>query len=781
MKKLDVRVLRVLNRSKTQYIAITLVIIIGLMSYIAFGMAMNNLDVTVKDYYELTNFADGYVDFSSISESNISKVGEINGIENIEGRIIDEVKIDIEEENVRAKMISIPEIDGINQLFFKSGIKTLDSDREIFVVSQFAKARGYSIGDELTIIVYGKKYEMTIKNIVDSPEFVYLIENEQTLLPDAKKYGVIYVTQAFAQNVLDLGNSYNEAVFTVEEDIVVQDVLDEIDENYDKFGIVGMTDKKNQISNRMLNEEINGGRQMVSVIPVIFLSVAAVIMVFMINRLIKNDRMMIGVLKAMGYTNKNIVFHYSKLTVLIGLVGSIFGIVLGFRFSGMMAKLYVDNFFNIPMLTAVFYPVFAIKAILMSSVFTVAAGVWGSRSVLKIHPAESMRPEPPKIGKKIWLEKFDKLWSKIQFDWKSIIRSALRNKKRLFFTMIGVAMTYSLSLMPISIVDIYDVLFVSQFEEFQTMQYNVNFQNFVSDTNILDIEKDTQASIIEGKLEIPFEIENGLENKIVTMVGINQETQMYHFTDINGKTIQIPDEGVLITESVVNTFGYQVGDEIFLKTYIPGKDDISVKVKGIIKQSLGINMYINIDYMQKMMVDKGLINSVMLNSDEDVKSILEDYPMIASVQSLQDISDMFMEFMDYTIYSVTLMIVFAGILGFAIVYNSGIMTINERQLEFSSMRVMGFSKIEIFKMITRETLIISIIGILIGVPMGQAMLISIGETFNNDLYTMDLAATPIAHLKTAALTSCFVIISVVATYEKIHRLNFIDALKNRMT
>lgn len=781
VKKLDRRALRVLRSSKTQYIAITMVIVIGLMSYIAMGMALNNLDVTLDEYYDITNFADGYVDFGIVSESGIKNIGEIDGIKDIEGRVIGEVQFDIRDENVRAKMISVPKEDGINRLFFDSGSQSLDSNREIFMVKQFAKARGYSVGDEVSIVIYGKKFKMTIKNIVNSPEFIYLIESEQTLLPDASKYGVIYVTETFAQSAFDMKSQYNQALFTVEENVDEANILDIIDEEYDNLGIASLTEKKNQLSNRMLTEEIESGRKTVTYIPTFFLAVAAIILIFMVNRLVKNDRTMIGVLKAMGYSNGTIIAHYSKLTVLIGFIGSILGIILGFQGSGWMAQMYVDNFFNIPMLTVVFYPLFAVNAVLLSTAFTLAAGFWGSRSILKIQPAESMRPEPPKLGKKIWLEKWDAVWNRIRFDWKSVIRSALRNKKRLLFTMLGIAMTYSLTLIPISLTDSYSSIFISQFEDFQKMDYVVNFKTFVSETDVFEIGQVTNAEVIEGKLEIPFEIEQGSRDKIVSMIGLKSASEMYHFINKQGKNIDVPDDGVLITESISNYFGYQIGDTIHLKTFIPGQDDTTVVVKDIIKQTLGINMYANINYMQNNFVDKGTINSVMINSDENVKDLLEDYHIIASVQSLQDIRDSFMEFMDYTIYSVSVILVFSAILGFAIVYNSGIMTINERQLEFSSMRVMGFYKKEIFKMITRETLLISVIGIIIGIPLGQSMLTGMGTAFNNDLYTFEMIATPISHMKTILLTVIFIAISIFATYEKIHRLNFIDALKNRMT
>ncbi len=781
MKKLDRRILRVMKRSKTQYVAIMMVIVIGLMSYIALSMAMNNLDVTVDSYYELTQFADGFIDFSKVSTSNIDKIGELDGISAIEGRITGEVQLDIEDENVRIKVLSEPIEKGINQLFFDAGKEILESDREIFMVKQFAKARGYQVGDEIKVIISGRRYVMTIKDIVDSPEFIYLIESEQTLLPDPKKYGVIYVTETFAQSAFDMGSLRNQAIFTIDEDADIEKIMDEIDEKFSNLGIMGLIERKNQLSNRMLTEEIESGKKTVLYIPIFFIGVAAIIMVFMINRLVKNDRTMIGILKAMGYTNLNIMSHYAKMTVLIGLLGSVLGIIFGFQLSGWMAQFYVDSFFNIPMLEKVFYPWFALYAIFITVSFTVVAGVWGSRKILLIHPAESMRPAPPRIGKKIFLERYEKIWGRIRFDWKSVIRSAMRNKKRLVFTLLGIAMTYSLTLTPITLVDSFEDLFISQFEDFQQMDYTIAFKTFVAEDDLHEISKITKATKAEGKLEIPFEIEQGSKNKIVSMIGIKEGTEMYNLVNIDGESIQIPDEGILITESVSNYFGYQKGDKIELKTFIPGHDDQMVVVKDIVAQTLGINLYANLEYMQNELVEKGAVNSILIDSDEDVKGILEDYAIIASVQSLKDIRDTFMEFMDLTIYSISVILVFAAVLGFAIVYNSGIMTISERQLEFSSMRVMGFSKYEIFKMITRETLVLAILGILVGMPMGQIMMGSLYSSFNNDLYTFKFIVTPQSHLKTALLTAVFVSISVVATYEKIHRLNFIDALKNRMT
>jgi len=781
VKILNRRVTRVLNQGKIQYLAIAMVIVVGLMSYIGLGMAVENLDVTVRDYYETTDFADGYIDFGRISKSQLGAIAREPGIERIQGRIRYEARLDVDEENVRLLMITRPGDTGINRLYFDGGPKTLDRDDEIFVLRQFARARGLEPGDEMPLLVAGKTYAMTVKNIVDAPEFIYLVESEQTLIPDAGRYGVIYVTESFAQSALGFQGSYNQAVLLLQDGHDEKKVLEAIQEDFGNLGITGVTQRKNQLSHRMLTEEINGVRTMINVISAIFLGVAAIILTFMLNRLIKRDRTMIGILKAIGYTNREIIVHYGKISLLIGIVGAVFGILAGFQASSFLAGIYVDTFFNIPMLVTVFYPDFALKALALTLVFNLVAALWSTKGILKIHPAESMRPRAPAPGKKILLEKWRAFWNLLDFNWKNVIRSAMRNKRRLIFTMVGVAMTYAITLMPLSMLDLYDELFVQQFEVFQTMDYNVGFEGFVSEDAILDLEKVTGATAIEGRLEIPFEVQRGSRDKIVAMVGLHQDTVMYEFVTPGDRPVELPRDGVLITESMVNHFGFSVGDQIDLKSFIPGREDTVVTVRGVVKQTLGINMYADIAFMQGELTDTGLINGVFINSDRPVKEVLDDYPGVAAIQSLKDLRDSFTAFMDYTIYSVLVMTFFAAVLGFAIVYNSSIMTIGERSLEFSSMRVMGFTKVEIFQLITRETLIIAFFGLLLGIPLGEGMLYGIGATFNNDLYTMNMTATPLAHLKTAGLTGIFIALSVLATYEKIHRLNFIDALKNRMT
>jgi putative ABC transport system permease protein len=227
--------------------------------------------------------------------------------------------------------------------------------------------------------------------------------------------------------------------------------------------------------------------------------------------------------------------------------------------------------------------------------------------------------------------------------------------------------------------------------------------------------------------------------------------------------------------------GIEVGDQLLVKTFIPGRDDKWVRVTGLVKQNLGSNAYMTIDYMQKNFMDDQLITGVYIDSDRDVKNALDQMKYVGSIQSVVDMKEGFMEFMDILYMSITLMIGFAGVLGFAIIYNSTIISMNERQLEFSSLRVMGFTKNEIFRTVVYENIIMTFFGILVGIPLASWMLSGIGDALSTEFYSLDIQIPMTIFFYGGVVTVLFVIIAQFATYGRLHRLNFIDALKNRTT
>lgn len=783
MKKLDLRLWRMIKQSKGQFFSIAAVIILGLAIYVSFSMTAVNLENTKNYYYEITNFGDIIVQLVRIPKGAVEDLRKIEGVEMVQGRVSFQVPFRVQDprEKVTVKIVSIPQTpEQIFSLYMLEGTPLRNDLKSTVVLEQFSDARGIRIGDKISPYINGRAHPLEVVGITASSEHVYLMENEQALLPAPEKFGVLYVSEDFAQSAYGYRDSYNEVLIRVKDLDQIDEIADKLEDRLDKYGVKRVIKREDQLSNRMLSEEISQLQKTSTAIPLLFLIVASIVIVIMLSRIVKNDRTVIGVLKAMGYGNGEILFHYTKYALAIGVFGSFIGILAGIQLSGMLANMYIQ-YYNIPILKQDIYYIYMVYAILLTSVFCIVSGLLAAKSVLKIMPADSMRPEAPKTGKRVFLEKIQFIWSPLTFSWKMVIRNVARGKKRFAFLILGLALTYGINVVPVYMFEGMISMFELQYGDFQRMDYTIEFSRPMHKRVVGEMKQLIEVDHIEPKLEIPFELKQGWRKKVVTIIGLPRDTKLYAFKDKAGNAISLPENGILLTEGLAKALNVSIGDQILIKNYLPGKSDVHVEVRGIIRQYLGINAYMNIEVMDGQLAEKGMITGVSFLSRDQVREKLTNVKNISAIQSITDMKNSFMQFLDSVMVSTTVMMLFGGILGFAIVYNSTIISIAERQMEFSSLRVLGFDKRDIVQMITKENGLMTIIAILLGIPVGWAMCNGISEAFNTDLYTFPVIITPATYLYAAAGTILFVGIAQLATIRKIYHLNFIDALKNRVS
>jgi putative ABC transport system permease protein len=481
----------------------------------------------------------------------------------------------------------------------------------------------------------------------------------------------------------------------------------------------------------------------------------------------------------MGYRNGQVLMHYVKYALASGILGGAIGAALGMALAGGMTRLYLD-YFNIPLLKINFYYSFLAYAVLLSAAFCTLSGLIGARGALKISPADAMRTEAPKAGKKIFLERFPFFWRRLSFSNKMVTKNIFRSKKRTLFVVAGITLTYAMMLYTSTMPDVINQMVNEHFREFQKMDYSISFREPVRRSAVTDMAHLIKADYIEGKLEYPFELANGNKKQSVNIIGLDRDTKFYSFKDVSGTKTEIPEDGMLISENLAKALDVQKGDLVQVKSYIPGRNDVYIPVTGVIKQTLGINAYMDIRFMGKELLEKNVINGVYADSrDPDIRKELLRAANVATVMSIKDMRAVYDQYMTMTNLSVGFMVLFSGILGFCIVYNATIVSLGEREMEFSSLRVLGFSKLEIFYMIVRENNIITILGILLGIPVGNALAQSSSAAFSNDIYTIDMSPTVSALIMAGIYTVGFVLLAQLATYRKIKKLDFLQALKSR--
>ena len=780
MRKLDARLIRMINHSKGQFASVTVIIAVALCIYMLFNMTRININEGVDDYYKLANINAIQVQLVRVPESALGQLRRLEGIREVEGRLSFDVPVKAEnpDEKVTIRLISTPpKGQRINRLYWLRGIEKVPENNDVVLLQQFSDARAIKPGDRLTTVINGTTRELRVSGVAASAEFIYLMENEQTLMPAPERFGVGYVSEAYARSVYGFGSGYNEILINTTTDSNVDDVITRVEKSLDPYGVKRITKLEDQLSNFVLVQKMEGVEKMQVVMPVLFLTVAAIVIVIMLSRTVSNDRVAIGVLKGLGYGNGSILMHYSKYALAMGAIGGSVGIAGGLILSGPMSRMFV-SYFNIPVVRINIYPAFILSALFLTAIFCVCSGLLGARAVLRIAPSDAMRPEPPRSGKRVFIERIPLVWKNLSAGWKMVIRNVMRTKRRFIFLVIGLALSYAINTVPMYQSNAMQSMFELQYGVYQKMDYTIALSNPRDKTVVTEIKELVDVKAIEPKLEYPFELKHGWLDKNVIVIGVPRDTEFYEFRGMDDREIKLSPGGILLTEMLAKTLQVQPGDYLTIRNFLPGREDVSVRVSGIVRQYLGSNAYMDLTSMQKLLMDDDVVNGANLLTNDDVKGKLKDISGIASIQTIQELKDSFLEFLDTMILVTRLYMIFGGILGFALIYNATLIGIMERSQEFSAMRIMGYDIRTIFGIIGRENLLMASVAILLGIPMGIGMMNAMAGAFSSDMITFPRLFPSWIFLQAAVATALFVALAQVSTYRKIRDLNFIDVLKS---
>lgn len=782
MKKLDLRLLRMIKASRGQFISVVVIIMVALSIFISFSTTAVNMRNAIDYYYEETKLSHIHVQLMRMPQSALKQIESIEGVTEVQGRISFDVSLknNDKEEKVSIRIISLPAEGGkVNRLYSPKPLDDIAPGNAI-LIRQFAEARNIKPGYIIEPYINGREHSLRVADVASSSEFVYLMENEQTMMPAPEKFGVVYVTEEFAQSVYGYKGSYNELLIRVKDEDMIDDVADELEKRLDKYGVKRIIKREDQLSHKILSQELKGLDAMAAAIPVLFMAVAAIIISIVLSRIVNNNRMSIGVMKALGYSNREVLFHYIKYALIIGLTGSVIGIIIGLSLAGVLSEIYA-MFFEIPLLKVDIQYIYIIYSLVLTSLFCIVSGLMGARQVLSIMPADSMRPEPPKSGKHIFIEKITFIWLRLSFSWKMVIRNIMRMKRRFVFLVIGLAMAFAINTVPTFMWDSATGMFYIQFGQFQKMDYIIGLAKPMNEDVIYDLKGLIKDGKLEPRIEYPFEISNGRKKINASIIGVPRDTVFYEFRNENDEVVTLPDKGIFISEYMAKALNIKKGDYVRVKNFIPGKDDADFQVKEIIKQYLGANAYMDIEHMRETLTEKNMITGAAASSKEDLKSKLEDAKNISSVTTIDDMTKTFEEYIDIMLLSINIMMLFGGVLGFALIYNSTIISISERRMELAALKVMGFDKKEIFWMLAKENSVITIIAIILGIPIGIGMIQSMADVFNTELYSLPMIITPKTFLIAGLSTILFAAIAQLAALKKIQNINFIDALKSRIS
>ena len=529
------------------------------------------------------------------------------------------------------------------------------------------------------------------------------------------------------------------------------------------------------------------------VFPIVFFIVAALISLTSMTRMVEEQRVQIGTLKALGYNKLQIAAKYIIYATLATVIGGAIGLVIGFS---LLPKVIADIYamvYDVPNVILAFNMTYATAGMAAAMLCTIGATIISCYKTLKQKPATLMRPKAPKPGKRVLLERITFIWKRLNFTQKVTVRNIFRYKKRFLMTIIGVGGCTALIIAGFGLRDAISSMIPSQYgkidlynasvtlkdeykneelEKIDNILKDYEYTEDVLNANVQSVTIDKNDNTQSIQLIVPQTPEN-LSNFIVLESRTN-----------NDEKYALDDTGVIITEKLSKLLDIKVGDEI----KIVNSDDkaCSVKVNAITENYIYHYIYMTPNLYNELYDTRVGYNVVYVNTiemteeQEDTlgEQILSNSDYISGVTFMSNTESIFSEVMNNMDLVVWILIISAGLLAFVVLYNLLNANITERIRELATIKVLGFYDKEVYDYISRETIILTILGMLVGVGGGYFLTLYIIKTCEIDMLMFNPQITVWSYLFGVLITALFAIIVNIITYFSLKKIDMIESLKS---
>ncbi len=788
MRVLPRKLLRDLWLSREILMAIIAVIVVGTGCFVGMLSTYNNLERARSNYYSLCRMADFWVNVKKIPLTELDRVLKIPGISELQARIVFPTIVNIPQSTspISGQVISLPSKQSsiLNNIVLQRGSYFSQVKREEVIISErFAQAWKIALGSSLELIVNGQRKKFLVIATAISSEYMYLTPpGKIASLPG--EYGLFYIKHDYAEEIFDFSGACNNLIglFSRGNKEAKGAALQKIDQLLHSYGVFDTIDRERQFSHLAITSEIRGLKTSAIFLPIIFLGVAALILNVLMTRMAEQQRTIIGTLKALGYFDREIIRHFIQYGLIIGVLGALFGSLLGYIISGLMCQLY-DTLFEFPRLDNLIYPQIITLAFVISIFFSLMGTLRGVRKVVLLSPSEAMRQASPTTSKEVFLEKWKTIWQGFDFRLQMVLRGLFRHKTRTIVGIIAAALGASIVLVGLGLNHSFQNIIDFQFKRVTLSDYNITLKDRAS-RSVLD-EVSTLAGVtkVEPVLYISGTFHWGHKQKKISITGILPQATMT--VPQNGdRRVIIPNSGITIPSRLADSFGIQAGDQVIFIPVEGHKKSYRLSIAQVTQSMFGLNVYANYYYLNQLLKEEHSVSKIQLKAQQTPLQRRNFYRQIkkyAQIQSVSEIAqdkknlrEQFVAKFDGVLF---VMILFAGVIFFGSILNASLILILERQREIATLRVLGYHPQEIGAIFLWENLIINISGAILGLPLGYLLLQGMAIDLQNDSFSIPLSTNLFSWIGTIFFAIIFVFLAHVFVQRNINRLPWGDALK----
>jgi putative ABC transport system permease protein len=787
MKSLDRKLFRDLWQARGQVIAIALVVACGIASFVMARSAYTSMTLTQNSYYHEYRFAQVFTSLKRAPETLKQQIADIPGVAQTQTRIVVDVTLDVPNlpEPATGRLISIPEtrVAMLNDLFIRQG-RYIEANRgdEILISEAFANANQLKLGDSIGAIINGRWEKLQIVGIALSPEYVYEVRGAGELYPDNKRFGIIWMGRDALGKAYDLDGAFNNVTLSLSPRAKEIEVISQLDRLLNRYGSLGGYGREDQVSHQILADEIKGLQVMATILPSIFLGIATFLLHVVLSRLVSTQRGQIAILKAFGYNHWTIGWHYLKFVLTVVTLGSFLGIVTGSWLGIKLTEIYTQ-FYKFPLLRYDFNPQVLATAMLVSYGAATIGAFMAVNKAIALPPAEGMHPEPPAQFKPTVLERLG-----LQRFFSTVGRIILRNLERkpiqAGLSIFGISLAVAILVTGNYMLDAVNFLMDFQFRQVQREDMTIVFNEPRLARSRYEVANLSGVIDSEPFRLVPVRLR--FEHRIyrTALIGIEPQAKLRRLMDKNLYAVFLPSDGVVMTTKLAEILAVQPGDILTVEVLEGSRPVRQIAIAGLVDELLGVQTYIDIHALNRLMREGGTISGAYLSVDEHLANQLytelKQIPAVTGISTREASLNSFQEISAQSIKIMTTgLVIFACIITFSVVYNSARIALSERARELASLRIIGFTKAEVAFILLGEQAVLILFAIPLGYLIGYGLAALLSSAYNSELYRLPLI------ISTSTYAFAFIIVTIAGFVSgliiryQINHLDLIEVLKTR--
>lgn len=772
--------IRALWSLRAQVLAVALVVGSGVAIFVMMHGILSSLESTRSNYYNQHQLADVWASAVRIPAPIVDRIRDHPAIFRIEPRIKSGIQLDMGDNGatIKAQILSLKYGTEplLNKPYLTAGGWPGIEPGHILIANEFAKAHQLKPGDKIYAVIYGVRRELTIAGTAMSPEFIYAIPPGE-LIPDAARFAQVWMAEKALANAFDMDGAFNEITIRLKNGANQTEVIAALDRLLSSYGGIGAFGRDQHLSDRFIESEFTQLKTLGSLLPLIFLGVAAFLLNILTTRIVEQERKEIGLMKAFGYSDRAIIVHYLYLSLIMVGTGVFVGLMAGNAMGRAIAAEY-QIYYHFPVL--IFDPdkIVYIQAASLAFFAAVFGAFISVRKLKGLRPAVAMAPAIPtdyssNIGvKAAWMDEGFRL----------VLRHLFRWPWRSVFTTLGISFAMMIVVGAHSMFDGINHMMHLQFNVINRQDVTVSFTEKESWSAIHEIETMEGVLAVEPFLAVPASFSHGLQVKNMALTGLPQDIRLSRLVDDQNQPVAPPTFGLTLSKSMADLLGAEKGDNITVQVLTGKRRQLTLPVAEIVTTWIGIGAYMPLDTLFDMLGEGPRLSGVHLlidhGKDEALIRAFRDMPQVIGVGRNDEAKQSMRSLMDQNLNTMNAInSFFASMIAFGVIFSSARIMVSERYREIATLKVIGFTNREINQMLIGEIGILTLIAMPVGIGLSKIMVAGVIKAMESELFRMPEMTSWSTIGQAVIVISISLIISSIFVVKSVKKLDKIAALQ----